>query len=269
MNALRIAILSAAIALSSTGISAQEVATPNSNLPDVGEVITQPVGSFNEQINLPDSLIIRSGNYGNGDIEIQHDNSLSLNTHLSSNVNAGNIEKWENGTLYGIGSYTTMPGLGNMSTLAIAATQHIGSWTFTGLLAGSKYHLDNSIYNDFSLSGITSYRLNDHFSLNAFGTYSTNNVFHSMATMPYLSYSSFGGSITYRANDTFSIETGVRRYYDPFSHHWETVPIIAPTVTMWNANISVDMGGFIHQLLQSVIVSAPKNPTLSPARTMH
>lgn len=268
MNIVRFAILSLAITLGSIAICAQDIAVSNGNLTNVEEVITPSAGGINGQINLPDSLIILPGvNDNEGDV-IQQNNSLSLHSDINSSINFSNVGQWEDGNLYGIGSYTTMPGMGNISTMAFVASQDFGQWTLSGMISGSKYHLDNSIYNDFSFSTSASFNLNDHFSFKVFGTYSTNNVFHSMAAMPYLSYSNFGGSITYRANDTFSIETGIRRYYDPFSHRWETVPVIAPTVKMWNTNISVDMGGFIHRLLQSVIVTSPKNPTISPARNM-
>lgn len=269
MNIVRLAILSLAITLGSISIFAQDIAGSNSNLTNTEDVISQPTGGINGQINLPNSLIILSRDYDNGSAIIQQNNSLSLHSNLNSDINFSNIQQWEDGNIYGIGSYSTMLGIGNISTLAFVASQDIGQWALLGMISGSKYHLDNSIYNDFSLSASASFNLNNHFALKFFGTYAANNVFHSMATMPYLSYSNFGGSITYRANDTFSIETGVRRYYDPFSHRWETVPIVAPTVKMWNANISVDMGGFIHRLLQSVIVTAPKKPTISPARNMH
>ena len=155
------------------------------------------------------------------------------------------------GYLTGAGSHTTYPGLGNTASASVAFTMPIADrFQFTAGLTGSKYHFDRNAWNDYGVFGNASFRLNDRLSLNAFGQYYVNQQFHSVAAMPFLGSSSYGGTLGWKASENFSLDVGARRIYDPYTGKWRTLPVVQPTITLLGAPISFDAGPLIYQLLE-------------------
>ena len=165
----------------------------------------------------------------------------------------GVISRVGGGFLTGAGFHTTYPGLGNMATASIAFTMPMGDrFQVTAGLTGSKYHFDRSAWNDYGVFGNASFRLNDRLSLNAFGQYYVNQRFHSVAAMPFLGSSSYGGTLGWKASDKFSLDVGARRIYDPYTGQWRTLPVVQPTFNLFGAPISLDAGPWIYQLLDGL-----------------
>ena len=173
---------------------------------------------------------------------------------------AGVITRVGGGYLTGAGSHSTYPGMGNMASASVAFTMPMGDrLAVTAGLTGSKYHFDNAAWNDYGVFGNASFRLNDRLSLNAFGQYYVNQQFHSVAVMPFLGSSSYGGTLGWRASDKFSLDIGVRRIYDPYTRTWRTLPIVQPTFNLFGAPISFDAGPLIYQLLDNLFGNGKNN----------
>ena len=172
----------------------------------------------------------------------------------------GVITRLGGGYLTGAGSHTTYPGMGNAASASVAFTMPMGDrfQVMTGI-TGSKYHFDRSAWNDFGVFSNASFRLNDHLSLNAFGQYYVNQQFHSMAAMPYLGSSSYGGTLGWKASDNFSLDVGARRIYDPYTGQWRTLPVIQPTFNLLGAPISFDAGPLIYQILDYMLGNGKKS----------
>ena len=165
--------------------------------------------------------------------------------------NLQELHHWDDGAIYGIGSTDVMPGLGNFNSATVGITQHLGRFTVTGALSGYKYHINRNLYNDFGISGSVSYQIDPHFTISVFGNYSSGNVYDSPAAMPYVNFSCFGGSIRYQASETFGMELGVRRVFDPNLNRWQTIPIVTPTVNIGNCAFGIDVGGLLHSIINS------------------
>ena len=166
----------------------------------------------------------------------------------------GVITRMGGGYLTGGSSHTTYPGMGNMASASIAFTMPMGDrFQFTAGLTGSKYHFDRAAWNDYGVFGNASFRLNDRLSLNAFGQYYVNQQFHSVAAMPFLGSSSYGGTLGWKASDSFSLDVGARRIYDPYTGRWRTLPVVQPTFNLLGAPISIDAGPWIYQLLDGLL----------------
>ena len=161
--------------------------------------------------------------------------------------------------LTGAGSHTTYPGMGGMASASVAFTIPIDRLTVTAGVTGSKYHFDRDAWNDYGVFGNASFRLNDRFSVNAFAQYYVNQRFHSVAVMPFLSSSSYGGTLAWRASDNFSLDVGARRLYDPYTGRWHTLPVVQPTITLLGAPISFDAGPLIYRLLDGLFGKGRKN----------
>lgn len=165
----------------------------------------------------------------------------------------GIITRLGPGYLTGAGAHTTYPGMGEVATASVAFSMPMGDrFQLTAGVTGSKYHFDRSAWNDYGIFGNASYRINDRLTLNAFGQYYINQRYHSVAVMPFLGSSSYGGTLGWRASDNFSLDVGARRLYDPYTGRWRTLPVVQPTINLLGAPISFDAGPLIYQLLDGL-----------------
>ena len=108
-------------------------------------------------------------------------------------------------------------------------------------------------WNSYGVWGQASWKLSDVFTLNAFGQYYTNQQFHSVASMPFLQDTRYGGTLVIKMSDHFSLDVGAQRYYDVYTGRWRTVPIVAPTLNVMGQPISIDAGGLLYQILDAVL----------------
>lgn len=163
---------------------------------------------------------------------------------------SGVITRVGGGYLTGAGSHTTYPGMGDMASASVAFTMPMGDrFLLTTGLTGSKYHFDREAWNDYGFFANASFRLSDRLSLNAFGQHYVNQLYHSVAAMPFMGVSSYGGTLGWRASDNFSLDVGARRIYDPYTGTWRTLPVVQPTINLFGAPISFDAGPLIYQVL--------------------
>lgn len=170
------------------------------------------------------------------------------------------------GFLMGSSSYSAMPALGNIGTATLQWVQPLGERLIVGAGAsGTKYHFDNRAWNDYSVFANARYTLSDHFAIKAWGSYSFAPLYHSMAAMPYVGTSNYGASLDMKLNGTLGLELGAQRYYDPLSGRWNTVPVIAPTINILGAPISIDLGGLVKNWLDK---SNRKNNFFEPVDPM-
>ena len=167
---------------------------------------------------------------------------------------SGVIATMGSGYLAGAGSFTAMPGLGNVGNANVSITQPLGErLVVTAGLSGNKYHFGNAAWNSYGVYGNASYRLNDRLTLNAFGQYYRNPMIGSVAAMPYMQDTRYGGTLGIKMSERVSLDVGAQRYYDPYLRQWRTVPIIAPTVNVMGQPLSLDVGGLVYQILENVL----------------
>lgn len=204
---------------------------------------------------LSDSLAIYQQDWRTATPALPH---FSYNTDPYSRdwSSSGVITRVGGGYLTGSGSHATYPGMGNTASASVAFTMPMGDrFQVTAGLTGSKYHFDNAAWNDYGVFANASYRLNDRFSLNAFGQHYVNQRYHSVAAMPFLGSSSYGGTLGWRASDNFALDMGARRIYDPYTGTWRTLPVVQPTINLFGAPISFDAGPLLFQFLDHLFGS--------------
>ena len=168
----------------------------------------------------------------------------------------GVITRVGSGYLTGSSAHTTYLGMGNTTSASVALTMPMGDrFQVTAGLTGSKYHFDRAAWNDYGVFGNASFRLNNRLSLNAFGQYYVYQQFHSVAAMPFLGSSSYGGTLGWDASDNFRLDVGARRIYDPYTGRWRTLPVVQPSFKLFGAPISFDAGPLIYQVLDYLLGS--------------
>lgn len=181
------------------------------------------------------------------------DYNFVMNPYSRNWSSAGVIATFGTGYLAGAGSYTAMPGLGNIGSANISFTQPIGErLVVTAGLSGNKYHFGREAWNDYGLYGRASFALSERLTLNTFGQYYRDQRFHGIVAMPYLQDTRYGGTLGIKMSETMSLDVGAQRYYDPYLRQWKTVPIVAPTINLMGQPISMDVGGLLYQVLDYV-----------------
>ena len=217
----------------------------NTNLP------TAVYLHLDHQSRLSDSLAIYQQDWNDNRMNALPQFRFDTNPYSRDWSSSGVIARLGGGYLTGAGSHTTYLGMGNIASASVAFTMPMGDrFQLTTGVTGSKYHFDNNAWNDYGVFGNASFRLNDRLSLNAFGQYYVNQQFHSVAAMPFLGSSSYGGTLGWRASDSFSLDMGARRIYDPYTGRWRTLPVVQPTFSLFGAPISFDAGPLIYQALE-------------------
>ena len=228
--------------------------TFNANIPTAADLKLDAHSQWSDSL-----AVYRQDWRGNGMVplpQFRYDTSPYCNDWSSSGV----ITRVGNGLLSGSGSHSTFPGMGNMTSASIAFTMPVGErLRVTAGVTGSKYHFDRAAWNDYGVFGNASFKLNDRLSLNAFGQYYVNQQYHSVAAMPFLGSSSYGGTLGWRASDNFTLDLGARRIYDPYTGQWRTLPVVQPTINLFGAPISFDAGPLIYQLLDNLFGSGKNN----------
>ena len=227
-----------------------QLSTPNASLlanPDLTEPmrLDWQTAPLSDSLRLHDRMEVQWGyNHSTSDY------NFVMDPYSRNWSSAGVIASIGTGYLAGAGSFTAMPGLGNVGSANVSFTQPIGErLVVTAGLSGNKYHFGRDVWNDYGIYGRASFALNERLTLNAFGQYYRNMRYHSVAAMPYMQGTRYGGTLGIKMSETVSMDVGAQRYYDPYLRQWKTVPIVAPTINVMGQPLSLDVGGLLYQVL--------------------
>jgi hypothetical protein len=66
---------------------------------------------------------------------------------------------------------------------------------------------------------------------------------------PYMNSTTFGGYANIRFSQTFGANLGARRYVDPMTGQWETVPIINPYINIGGGRLEFPLGDLLKHLV--------------------
>ncbi|MCD8030291.1 MAG: hypothetical protein LUF85_05575 [Bacteroides sp.] len=108
-----------------------------------------------------------------------------------------------------------------------------GNWAFAGGLYAAKYSMPSAmqrVYNDMGVNASVSYRINERFTIKGFGQYSLNGQSNAQRGLmtPMYPQNYYGGTIEFRINETWGVEAGMQREFDPIKMKWVNTPIINP-----------------------------------------
>lgn len=171
---------------------------------------------------------------------------FTFDTNRFSDQNStGIITQFDNNFIVGSGEFSNLPLIGAIRTANIFYMHTSGKWTVSAGISAAKYNLVPGVYNNFGFSGALNYAVNEKLSFSVFGSYYTDNSFHSAAALPYLANSRYGASMSMALNERLGLTLGAQRYYDTFSGRWITSPIIAPSFRIGKTAVEIDLGGLL------------------------
>ena len=123
------------------------------------------------------------------------------------------------------------PGLGAVNQIAGSIIYSPFDWMDVSTVAYiSKYTVFGSTNNDMGVMGNFKFYLNNRFRINAFGQYSVygkkNGVGGNFSGMYPESY--YGGTLEMKINESFGVQGGMLREFDPASRKWKNRMILSP-----------------------------------------
>lgn len=178
----------------------------------------------------------------------------------------GVISSWGSGAVVGSSFRHTMPALMSRQGASVGVVQNVGNLTLTGGVSADRYMLWRGTRTYFGVSGSATYRFNDNWSATVFGRYTNNRAFYSMAAMPYMGTSGYGGFVTFMG-ETVGMDLGVERYYDTFARRWVTQPIVTPKVRISEKfTIELPVGPLVKDLIDNAVHNNKKRsgPMIMP-----
>lgn len=152
--------------------------------------------------------------------------------------------------LQGSNVYENYIGLGASHAATISKDLYFGPLSVNAYTTLQKHFYDYQNATVFVAGGSLTYYFNDQWSVTAFGRYATTpGVLFAPAIQSMIPASNYGGYVTY-SYDRFSISGGVRREFNPYTHSWETYPIVMPQVKVGDMKFGVDLGPMIKNGIQ-------------------
>lgn len=129
--------------------------------------------------------------------------------------------------------YRSYPTIGAMQMVRADLGYRVADWLdVSGGVYGAKYTAYGYFYNDAGVNASMRFKLSDRVFLRAHGSYSINshdkNRYIGPASMGMFPQTYYGGGLEFKISDSFGVEGGVIREFNPMKRKWENVPYIMP-----------------------------------------
>ena len=152
------------------------------------------------------------------------------------------------GGLSGYVTHESMPGLMGIESGALSYTISAGNLSLTPSVYVNKYSYFGGMSTNLGFGGSLTYRISDSFSVTAFGAFYTNAWAANPAVMNYMMSSRYGGYGTWNINNRWGLNVGVQRVQNAATGQWQTVPIVEPTFNLNGAKLGIDVGGILYNI---------------------
>lgn len=165
----------------------------------------------------------------------------------------GAMLQWNGGMITGGSSFSTLPGMMATQSASAGFVQQAGRLTLAAGLSANRYMYGTAMATQFGVNASATYRFDDKWSATVFGSFYNSNPYFSMAAMPYVGSSSYGGYFTYMGKN-LGIDFGAERVYDAYARRWTTVPIVTPKVKLNNGlQFDLPVGMLLNDLLRDAV----------------
>ena len=176
---------------------------------------------------------------------------------------------WKGGYVTAVGTTMDNPGLLDIASGGLMATQQFGNLRVSAMAEANKYNFmwQGGVRTQYGVSGELSLKVSERVSLTAFGSFYNETIFTGPAMMPYVNSNRYGGYTTIMFSEHFGADVGVKRYLNPITGRWNTDPIVSPFLKVGKQKWDFDIGGLLRDLVfgkrNNMI---PMTPPMKPAR---
>lgn len=165
---------------------------------------------------------------------------------------ATGLALWQGAAMGFYGTTSQMPGMMTTEAGGMVLQQDMGRWHFTASGNVNKYWMpwQHMLTTQYGLGGTVAYDLSANVSLHAFGYYYAQQMMVNPAMSPYVNSTTYGGYADIRFSKNFGTNVGMRRYLNPMTGQWETVPIVNPYVKFNNgAKLELPLGDLLKEFI--------------------
>ena len=164
----------------------------------------------------------------------------------------------------GSGSQTSIPGIGRLNNASVGYSYALNDkLSLQASVDAVKIGMMHFSGQSFTAGGTLLYRPQEHLWFTAFGSVGAGNAM-GMFSYPY----QYGGTMGFDIGERFSLEMGVRRFYNNATGRWEMLPIVIPTIKFSEKfQLGFDVGPLIYEVLRDVLFdqkSRNSGPTIRP-----
>lgn len=186
-----------------------------------------------------------------GQVRIWKNNNGPGNPLMIDFHDVGTLSSWRGGYLYGGSDRNTMVGLMVMQDARMGVVQRYGNFTLAAGLSANRYSMPYELRTRYGINGSLAYRFDENVSLTMFGNYFHRPFYSSMAAIPYIGTSAYGGYVSLTSGN-IGLDLGVQQQYDVFSRQWRTVPIVTPKFNIGKMRVELPVGELVGRTLQEV-----------------
>lgn len=178
------------------------------------------------------------------------------------------ITGWRGGGLYASGSRSSAAGLMGVETGTLNVSQDIGPLSITAYGTAVKTGFFRGLTTQWGFGGALTYSFSPTVSLTLYGSYYTRAAgVANPGIREVMPVGSFGGYIDWRFAGCWGVKVGATAQQSIFSGRHEVRPTVIPYFHLGpGADIGVDVGGILYELLRSKSSYGPRNPTLGPIK---
>lgn len=182
---------------------------------------------------------------------------IPYNIHHDSGQN--NLFKWHNGEIVISNQSIPYPGMMQVDTGSIWASQSIGNFRVCIGAIANKYGWYNGLKTQYGLSGTIDYQISSKLSFRIYGIYywgSNPRLINGMILPPsmlgYYDYTKFGGYLNYNVNNRFGIQMGGQIIKRTYNNTYETEPIATPYIKVGKGKRKIGIGLPVGQILNGL-----------------
>ncbi|MGM9699512.1 MAG: hypothetical protein ACI3Y0_12865 [Prevotella sp.] len=158
---------------------------------------------------------------------------------------------WKGGILTATGAMLGNPGLLDIASGGLMASQRFGNLHLSVQAEANKYNFmwQGGVHTQYGVSGLLTYDFNRSLSLTAFGAFYDHTIHTGPALIPYVNSNVYGGYATIMFTDNFGADIGVKRYINPMTGRWNTDPIVSPFLKRGKQKWNIDLGGLLRDAI--------------------
>ena len=151
------------------------------------------------------------------------------------------------GYLVGMGSQTSVPGIGRFNAAAFGWQKQLNDRLQLQLMADAlKMNTAHFTGQSFGLSGQMVYQAQDRLYFRAFGGVDFGNFQGRPAY-------GVGGTMGIGFTERFGVELGAQSYYNSLTGRWEVLPVVAPYYKFDKFKLQLDVGPILFEIIRGII----------------
>ena len=178
------------------------------------------------------------------------------------------ITAWRGGGIYATGGRSSSPGLMGLETGRLNFSQNFGRLNITAYGDATKIGYFRGLSTQWGFGGALTYTFSPTVSLTLYGSYySPASGIANPGIREVMPIGSFGGYVDWRFAGRWGVKAGATARQSILSNRYEVRPMVMPYFHLApGADIGMDVGGILYELLRSKSSYGPRNPTVGPMK---